>query len=418
MRAFFLAALCLLTAAAATPARQQPAPTPPPAPVAARESTPELRRKTFEKAWETVRDKFYDPNFNGVDWNKVRERYSPLVDAVKTDAELYELLNKMLAELKVSHMGVVTPAALEQMTAPPVTTGLGLRNVESRIVVTRILPGSAAEREGVRPGFVVNAIDGVEVKDLEDAQAKLHGAPNTKARVAFLGGRDEPRETTLERVPLQPGEVEHNSMGKLSLYALFESRRLAGRVGYVRFSTFIPALNRKIAEAIDSMRDAPGVVIDLRGNGGGDDSVAVNLAGLLFDKPTQLMITRTRKGDANYYRARPAKNPYRGTVVLLVDGASGSASEQLAAGLQESGRAYVIGNVTEGDDMDADLEELPTGAYLIYAFGLPRTPKGVVVEGRGVIPDLEVNLTRAGLLRGADAQLDAALDYIRRKAAK
>jgi C-terminal processing protease CtpA/Prc len=74
-------------------------------------------------------------------------------------------------------------------------------------------------------------------------------------------------------------------------------------------------------------------------------------------------------------------------------------------------------NKTEGDDMDADLVKLPTGAYLIYAAGQPRTPKGVVVEGRGVIPDLEVNLTRAGLLRGEDAQLDAALQYIRRKAA-
>jgi carboxyl-terminal processing protease len=417
MRTFFLAALCLFAAAVTTAARQ-PAPTPSPAQSAARESTPELRRKTFQKAWETVRDKFYDPNFNGVDWNKVRERYSPLVDGVKTDAELYELLNKMLAELKVSHMGVVTPGALKGMTAPPVTTGLGLRNVEGQVVVTRILTGSSAEREGVRPGFALKAVDGAQVKDLEDALAKLHGAPGTKARVSLLAERDEPREAVLERMPLQPGEIDRNKYGNLSLYALFEARRLAGGVGYVRFTTFIPALDKKIREAVASMSDAPGIVVDLRGNGGGDDSVAINLASQLFDKPTQLMITRTRKGDDAYYRARPAKNPYLGTIVLLVDGASGSASEQLAAGLQESGRAFVIGTKTEGDDMDADLEELPTGAYLIYAYGLPRTPKGVVVEGRGVIPDLEVNLTRAGLLRGEDAQLDAALDYIRRKTVK
>jgi carboxyl-terminal processing protease len=89
----------------------------------------------------------------------------------------------------------------------------------------------------------------------------------------------------------------------------------------------------------------------------------------------------------------------------------------LTAGLQESGRAYVIGNTTAGDDMDADLEELPTGAYLLYAAGEPRTPKGVVVEGRGVIPDLEVNLTRAGLLRGEDAQLNAAVNYINSRSA-
>jgi carboxyl-terminal processing protease len=417
MRTFFLAAICLFTAAVAAQARR-PSPLLSPAQSAARQGTPELRRKTFQKAWEIVRDKFYDPDFNGVDWGEVRERYSPLVDGVKTDAELYGLLNKMLAELKVSHMGVITPEALKQMTAPPVTTGLGLRNVENRIVVTRVLPGSSAVREGVRPGFVLKTIDGAEVKDLEDALAKLHGAPGTKARARFLAERDEARDVVLERVPLQPGEIERNKYGNLSLYALFEARRLAGGVGYIRFSTFIPTLDKKIREAIASMNDAPGIVIDLRGNGGGDDSVAVNLAGQLFDRPAQLMITRTRKGDDAYYRARPAKNPYRGTVVLLVDGASGSASEQLAAGLQEIGRAYVVGNVTEGDDMDADLEELPTGAYLIYAYGLPRTPKGVVVEGRGVIPDLEVNLTRAGLLRGEDAQLDAALDYIRRKAAK
>ena len=81
-------------------------------------------------------------------------------------------------------------------------------------------------------------------------------------------------------------------------------------------------------------------------------------------------------------------------------------------GHQEAGRAYVVGNVTAGDDMDAELEELPTGAYLVYASGLPHTPKGAVVEGRGVKPDLEVNLTRAGLLRGVDEQLDAALRYV------
>jgi carboxyl-terminal processing protease len=375
-----------------------------------------LRQKTFEKAWAVVRDKFYDPNFNGVDWNGVRERYAPLVAAAKTDAELYEILNRMLSELKVSHMGVVTPDALKQMTAPPVTTGLGLRNVEGRVVVVRVLPGSSAEREGVRPGFVVERVGGAAVKDLDDSLAKLHGAANTKVVVTLLNERDEQKELTLERMPLGRGEVERTNFGGgMSLYALFEARRLEGGVGYIRFTSFIPALDKKIDEAVASMLDAPGLVIDLRGNGGGDDSVAINLANQLFDKPTQLMVARTRKGDDLYYRAKPAKRPYLGPVVVLADGASGSASEQLTAGLQESGRAYVVGTRTEGDDMDAELEELPTGAYLIYASGLPHTPKGAVVEGRGVKPDLEVNLTRAGLLRGEDAQLDAALRYIRNR---
>jgi carboxyl-terminal processing protease len=373
-----------------------------------------LRQKTFERAWEIVRDEFYDPRFNGADWNEVRSRYAPQVASARTDAELYELLNRMLSELKVSHMGVVTPDALKRMTAPPVTTGLGIRDVEGRVVVTRVLPGSSAERERVRPGSAVSKINGAEVRNLDDARAKLNGAPDTKVTLTLLGERDEPREVTLERALLRPGEVERSKLVRdVSLYALFDARRLEGGIGYIRFTSFIAALDAKIREAFDSMHDAPGIIIDLRGNGGGDDSVAIKLAGQLFDKPTQLMVTRTRKGDTFYYRARPAKRPYLGPLVLLVDGASGSASEQLAAGLQESGRAYVIGNTTAGDDMDAELEELPSGAYLVYAAGQPRTPKGVVVEGRGVIPDLEVNLTRAGLLRGEDAQLDAAVSYIK-----
>ncbi len=81
--------------------------------------------------------------------------------------------------------------------------------------------------------------------------------------------------------------------------------------------------------------------------------------------------------------------------------------------MQEAKRAVVIGKRTQGDDMDADLMKLPNGAYLIYAAGEPRTPKGVVIEGRGVIPDIQVNLTRKDLLAGRDTQLEAAIEYIK-----
>jgi carboxyl-terminal processing protease len=98
------------------------------------------------------------------------------------------------------------------------------------------------------------------------------------------------------------------------------------------------------------------------------------------------MISRTRNGDSKYYRARPTAHPYLGPVAILIDEGSASASEQLTAGLQELGRAYIIGKKTKGEDMDADAVTLPTGAYFVYAAGEPRTPRGVVVEGRGVIP--------------------------------
>jgi len=66
-------------------------------------------------------------------------------------------------------------------------------------------------------------------------------------------------------------------------------------------------------------------------------------------------------------------------------------------------------------DLDGDLKRLPTGALLLYAFAECRTPKGVVIEGRGVTPDVEVKLTRAALLKGGDPQLQAAVGEVRKK---
>ncbi len=125
------------------------------------------------------------------------------------------------------------------------------------------------------------------------------------------------------------------------------------------------------------------------------------------------MITKTRNGDDFYYKAKPAKNSYFGRVAIIVDETSGSASEQIAAGLQEAKRAFVVGKTTKGADLDATSVELPIKALFLYPYGQPRTPKGIIIEGRGVIPDREVNLTRKNLLAGRDAQLEAAIDYIK-----
>jgi carboxyl-terminal processing protease len=401
-------ALAILFFAAA--ASGQPAATP------ARESTPEVRRKTFEKVWETVRDKFYDPDFNGVDWNKVHERYAPRVESVKTDAELYDLLNDMLGELHTSHLLVFPPDALKSTRMLPASVGIGVETIDNKIVVTGVLPGSSAEQVGLRPGFVITRIDGAPVTTPGWTRALLDGAPQTRVSLEYMDEGDTPHTVTLKRQPLQG--LLKDKIGGLSAYALFKEKRLDGGVGYIRFSGFITGLEARIQAAVESMHDAPGLIIDLRGNGGGDSQIGRDLAGMLFDKPTQLMLTRKRHGEDNSYRARPSKNPYLGLVVILVDEDSGSASEEFAAGMQEAGRAFVVGKKTAGALMEAGFAKLPTGAYLQYAAAQPRTPKGVVIEGRGVIPDLEVNLTRAGLLKGDDAQLSAALRYIKQKTSK
>lgn len=375
------------------------------------ESTPEIRQKTFDVVWRTVNENYFDPNFGGVDWKKVHDDYAPLVAQVKTDAEFYALLDKMLGELKISHFGFIKTEEITKLKKPVATTGIRLREIENKIVVTRILKNSSAAQAGLKTGIVVEKIDDAPIENLDDAVRKLSGAPDTMVKISYLDEKDVLREVTLKRVGLS--DTDKGEFGKgISIYALLESERLKNNIGYIRFSSFIEFLRPRILAAIESMKDAPGIIIDLRGNEGGDDEIGIAMANALFTEKTQLMVTKTRKGDDFYYKTKANKNAYTGKVVILTDELSGSASEQFAAGMQETGRAFVIGKTTAGEDMDADVKKLPNGAYLIYPAGQPRTPKGVVIEGRGVIPNLEISLTRASLLSGKDAQIEAAIEYI------
>lgn len=375
------------------------------------ESTAQIRQKTFEKIWQTVNEKYFDPNFGGVDWRTARDRYAPQVAAVKTDDEFYELMKTMLGELKVSHLEILTPDVLAKLKAVGTTTGLTLGEIENQVVITRVSENSSAAKADLKIGYVITKINGEAVVNLAGAKRKLYGEPNTTLRLSYLNETDKENETTLERTPLNESDRQDLG-GGLHLYAQFESKLLPSNTGYLHFTYFLQFLNPRITSAIESFKDARGIIIDLRGNGGGEDSVALNIANMLFDKKTQLMIMKTRKGDDFYYKAKPSKNPYLGRVVILLDEQSGSASEQIAAGLQEAGRAFVIGKTSKGADLDATSVGLPIKALFLYAYGQPRTPKGVIIEGRGVIPDKEVKLTRESLLAGHDAQLEAAIDYI------
>jgi carboxyl-terminal processing protease len=372
-----------------------------------------LRQKVFQTVWSTVNKEFYDAKFNGVDWQAVHDKYLPVARAAASDDELYNVINEMLSLLKVSHMEAGPASKVQKFSAKAAATGLGLRMVEGRLTITRLLPGFPAEKAGLKLGYVITAIDDAAVSEIEDAKVKLAGPAGTTVKITYLDEKDVEHESVVERMPLS--DNDHGDLGGLNLYALFYCKQLEGGIGYISFTSFVPFLNNRIHAAFGSMKNAPGLILDLRGNGGGDDEVAIRIANRLFDKPTLLMVTRKRVGEDLYYKAKPAQPIYRGKLVILVDEFSGSASEQLTAGLQESGRAYVIGKSTAGEDLDANIKMLPDGGMLVYAYGLPVTPKGIVIEGRGVIPDLTVDLKRSELLAGKDTQLQAAIAYLQKK---
>jgi carboxyl-terminal processing protease len=142
--------------------------------------------------------------------------------------------------------------------------------------------------------------------------------------------------------------------------------------------------------------------------------MAPGITGVL-EKEQVLLGTMHMRSDHTNFVAFPQENAYLAPVVILTDGGSASTSEIFAGGLQELGRAVVVGERTTGAALPSFFQKLPTGALFQYAIADFTTPKGMLIEGRGVAPDVEVKLSRRSLLEGRDVQLDAAIEQIKKQ---
>jgi carboxyl-terminal processing protease len=426
----FLLALLLACAAAPAATAQTPAAT-----------VNAQRQEAFEMVWRTVNEQHFDPTFGGVDWAAVRERYRPLATAARSDAEFHDVLRRMVGELKLSHFAIYPPGALDAPAASGGggaaraargAAGLEARVIDGQAVVTSVEPGSAAERAGLRMGFVIQQVDDRDVtraiarlarSDLAEgyklaymnavAPAALAGPAGAARRVTYLDARNRPRTTTLTLLP-SPEEMSEPFGNFPAVATEFETRRF-GQVGYIRFNIWVVSQMEKLRAAVRELSDTRALVFDLRGNQGGLGIMAVGLAGLLSAEEFSLGAMMQRRGHMNFL-VNPQPGVYTGAVVILVDRLSASTSEIFALGLQEAGRAAVVGETTAGAALPSIFTRLPTGATFQFAFADFKTPKGVRVEGRGAVPDVPVRLDRRSLLAGRDPQLDAALRVARARA--
>ena len=433
MKKFWLIVLLIAVWLPSAVAQTQTAP----APVAGGSAVTatDVRQQTFDIVWRTVKEKHFDPTFGGVDWDKVRAEYAPRVAGVKNDHELYELLQRMLEELHQSHFGIIPPEAIiSEETAAPHLGGIGidLRIINNQAVLTRVEPDSKAAAAGLRAGFIITKIDDTTVEQIlarftkskatpafirlysvRALLGRLGGAPETSVRIAYLDQHDQAHDVTLTRGRLK-GEMSPAFGNFPPQYMEFEAKQLAGNIGYIRFNIFVLPQMEKIRAAIRQMHTASGIIIDLRGNPGGVGGMAPGIGGMLSAKEVSFGVMTMRSGHVSFV-AFPQPGAYTGPVVIITDGGSASTSEVFAGGMQSIHRAVIVGERSLGAALPSVLVKLPTGALFQYAIADFKTPDGVLLEGRGVIPDQQVTLTRQALLEGRDPLLDAATAQIKKQ---
>jgi len=397
-------------------------------PTAKQRLTARDRQEVFEKVWKEIHDHYYDASYNGVDWNEVHRRYAPLVEATKKDQEFYALISQMTSELHDAHTRFNSPEQWKSFRRQQgVTVGFSVDDVDGNTAVTSVIPGTDAARAGIEPGMVVLRVDGTPVAE-RIAEIEKKRLPSSSERATrwfiynrvFAGSADTPVKVALQRGDGSAFEVSvrrqiYSAAPEVTTHVL-----PSGNV-YIRFDGFQRPITKEFRQALQKFRDAPGLIVDLRRNGGGDLAVLLPIAGYFFGQKTLFAkdSTRTGKPLSSYvglfklplqlYVGHPGEQIYSGPVVILVDAHSASSSEVFAAGMQDTLRAKVIGSQSCGCVLGiARPRVMKGGGVLEMSEVLWFSPKGRKLEGTGIIPDKIVMPSVADLQRRRDPVLAEA----------
>lgn len=397
--------------------------------------------ETFDAVLKIVKDSHFDPAFDVAKWERLGADLRPRAIEAKTPGEFRAVVSDMLGRLGLSHFAVIpstpdSPGDPVNQTGQP---GFDVRLIDRQLVVSSVDAEGGAAAAGVRPGWIVQSIGATPVSTilagipeatpprLAQLQAwrlavpRLRGPSGSKAEIGFVDEAGATVTKSIERKYEQGHPVTVGSLPTMHVRVSSSSKPTpAGKTaGLIGFNVWMTAVNPEFQKAMDRFRFADAIVLDLRGNPGGLAAMIMGLAGHFLNGRDTLGVMKTKDNELTF-RANPQLldgagervEPYKGPVAILVDGMTGSASECFTGGLQSLGRARVFGQTSMGQALPALFDRLPNGDVLIHAWGDFVTGTGVRIEGRGVVPDEPVELTREALLAGRDATLDRALAWI------
>lgn len=374
--------------------------------------------EVFDAAWHTVKENFFDPNFNGVDWEGVRSRYQS--EAAKADStqQLAGVINQMLAELNTSHThfytqnepayyqiaGIFREFLLEDLKpylpdGKLEYTGIGMYTeaIEDKTFIRAIINGSPAESAGLEVGDQLLSVEG---KPFE-AIGSFTGKADTEVTVLIQRQPDSPPQ----EIVVVPKVFDPATM---FLDAVKDSVEVVERdgkkIGYIHIWSYADhKYQQQLEEELiyGRLKDTDGLVWDIRDGWGGADPSYLNI----FTAPAPTITSVFRDGVA-----REREMHWQKPVVMLVNGGSRSGKEILAYGFRKYGVGQIVGSQTAGAVVAGRPYIMPDGS-LLYLAVADVFVDGQRLEGKGIVPDVRVpvSIPYAG---GRDRQKEQAIETV------
>lgn len=370
----------------------------------------------FREVWRRYRDFFYARNMNGYDWEAIRRKYEPLVKYVADRSDLNSLVGQMIAELSNSH-AYITGGDLGLPKRHDVAlpgARFTLDAASGRYRISKIYAGQNQEEiyrsplteVGVKAhvGDFVLAIDGRELtanmnpyellrnKAAEPVELTLNSKPSLEGawKTTFRPIKDEANLIYL-------AWVTHNRR--------YVARATHGRVGYIHLPDMGAAGIREFIKYYYPQIRKQGLIVDDRGNGGG------NVSQMIIERLSRKLLGTEFSRTSHYTGTYPSRVFY-GPMACLINQTSASDGDIFPYMFRRAGLGPLIGKRTWGGvvGISGHGPLLDGGSVFVPEFFAAATPQGkLAIEGHGVDPDIVVDNDPASVIAGKDPQLDRAI---------
>lgn len=359
-------------------------------------------QKFFEKTWKVISKDYYDPTLNNQNWDRWKYRYQ---DKIKTEDDAKVAIDTMIASLNEPYTKFMTKKDFDDL-ATSITSkiygiGVNIYSNAGKIEIFNIIPSTPADIAQLKQGDIITEVDGKDINgmNISDVAALVRGPENSIVEITVLRNG----EKITKKIKRKEIKIKN-----------VKSSILDNHIGYIQIVSFMGETTpNEFVEALNNTKNADSIIIDLRGNTGGLLDNAVFIANL-FIKQGEIVEIIYRNGTKKVINAVPHKDIVDKPIVVLVNGASASASEILSGALHDTHKAILVGKKTFGKGLVQKVVPLPNKTGLNVTIARYLTPNGTDINKLGIKPDIEVGNDFDFFLNNSktDIQLNTAKEVL------